>query len=248
LLSRGEKVVQETRGWDDAKQSTFAQRVKEGSADYRYFPDPDIPSLMLSEIAEFAKETLAESLGELPEARRARYLSFGLKRDDAELFVRDIRYGALFDSMAAHLSEDAKRLASNYIANDLVKIVRDTEVRDSGLLDTFTISAEKFGTLIDMIVAKEVSSKAAKEILGALWATDIDPRAYALEHALLQKTDGVALESTVSAVITAHKSVADDYRAGKAAALEFLLGQCMKALKGAADPAILRKLLAEKLQ
>src|SRR3989338_3262840 len=100
VLKRGEKIVQETRGWDDAKQQTFSQRVKEVAADYRYFPDPDLPSLKLSELPEFSKEVLSHSLPELPEARRARYATWGIKAADAEQFVSYPHLGAFFAEVA----------------------------------------------------------------------------------------------------------------------------------------------------
>src|SRR3990167_7330169 len=123
LLEGGGTVVQQTLGWDEGKQATFPQRIKEGSADYRYFPDPDLPSLLLSEIAEFGKEKLVSEIPEMPSQRRQRYLSLGIKSEDAGLYVRERKLGAFFDEVTALLgSGDSKGilLASNYIANDLV--------------------------------------------------------------------------------------------------------------------------------
>lgn len=258
MLDRGERVEQQTLGWDEAKQATFAQRTKEGSADYRYFPDPDLPSLRLSEVSDFAAESIEKSLPELPAARRERYLAAGLKGEDAELFVRDSRLGDIFDQVASILPKDAQLVAGNYIANDLVGILsgsvksvtagRDIEERDSVLKDEIPFSAENFAELIGMVVGREISSKTAKEILAAMCRGSVGPRAYAESHSLLQKNDVAALEATVTKVIETHASVASDYRAGKAAALEFLVGQCMKELRGAADPAVLRELLAQKLR
>jgi aspartyl-tRNA(Asn)/glutamyl-tRNA(Gln) amidotransferase subunit B len=95
LLEKGEKVVQETRGWDENKQQTFSQRVKEGSADYRYFPDPDLPSLRLSELG-LTLETVQKTLPELPWQKRARYLALGINTQDVELYVKDVLFGRLF--------------------------------------------------------------------------------------------------------------------------------------------------------
>ena len=255
LVRAGGTVVQETRGWDDAKQMTFAQRVKEGSADYRYFPDPDLPSLRLSELAGFDTATLAATLPELPHARRERYLTAGIKPDDADLYVRDTRFGNFFDAVANGYDVESVLLASNYIANDLVKIFRDRDSknsrdilsRDSQTNDMLGISSDSFRKLIDMIRAKKISSRAAKDILAEAAATGNDPEIIAAEKGLMQTQDAGALEAAVQGVIDQNPTVVADYRAGKEVALQFLLGQSMKALRGAADPVVLRDLLKKKL-
>ena len=119
LLEHGEKVEQETRGWDDTTQKTFSQRKKEFSHDYRYFPDPDLPYLRIGEISEFSEENLKKELPELPWQRRERYMELGLKKDDADMFVRDSVYGDFFDEICKGLSSEGISLAANYIANDL---------------------------------------------------------------------------------------------------------------------------------
>ena len=249
LLERGEKVIQETRGWDEAKQSTFAQRTKEGSADYRYFPDPDLPSLQLSEIADFSRESLAGQMPELPWERRERYLALGIKKDDAQLYVQEAALGGFFEEVIALFGGDKARilLASNYIANDLVKIIRDIEGRDSEYQSEIPISARNFKEIIDMLAEDAISSRAAKDILIACVKGGIEePRRYAEREGLL-KASTPALEHVVNEVIANNPKVAGDFRAGKGAALEFLIGQCMKALRGAGDPAVLRELLIKNL-
>ncbi|MFZ2555683.1 MAG: Asp-tRNA(Asn)/Glu-tRNA(Gln) amidotransferase subunit GatB, partial [Minisyncoccia bacterium] len=165
LLSKGGEVIQETRGWDDAKQQTFSQRVKEVAADYRYFPDPDLPSLRLSEIPEFAHDALRASLPELPEARRGRYRLWSLKANDIEQFVSYPQIGAFFDSVVASHTGNTEFIqrAANYIANDLVKIIRDINERDTEIEAEIPISAERFGKIIDMIGENKISSRAAKD-------------------------------------------------------------------------------------
>src|SRR3989338_2710987 len=143
LLERGEKVIQQTLGWDEGKQATFPQRVKEGSAYYRYFPDPDLPSMKLSEIPEYQGDALMANMPELPWQRRARYLGLGIKSEDAQLYVQESALGSFFEEVLTLLKGDETRilLASNYIANDFVNLirykagnrplVRDVEHRDS---------------------------------------------------------------------------------------------------------------------
>ena len=246
MLERGEIVLKETRGWDDARQATFSQRVKEGGADYRYFPDPDLPSLKLSELEGLTADALCAELPELPNQRRARYMELGIKADDTELYVKDVRFGNFIDSVSEGEDRGFVLAASNYVANDLVKIVRDIEERDSAIMTQMPISAANFKVLISMTIADKVSSRAAKDVLLACVQSGENPEEYAKMHNLIQSSDTNALESAVEKVIADNPTVVADVRSGKAAALEFLLGQCMKALRGAGNPAILRKMLVEK--
>src|SRR3989344_3031068 len=243
ILERGESVVQQTLGWDESKQATFPQRTKEGSSDYRYFPDPDLPQLVLSEFPQFDRELLKASLPELPREQRERYAALGVKPDDAATFARDRRYGDLFDALAKLVPAEGAILASNYIANDLIKIIRDIEERDTKTMDILPISPEQLAMLVNMISARKISSRTAKDILRATVTEGADPEAYARENNLLQESDSAALQGVVRTIIDANPGVVADFRAGKAAALEYLIGQCMKEIRGAGDPAVLRKML-----
>ncbi|MBI5644465.1 Asp-tRNA(Asn)/Glu-tRNA(Gln) amidotransferase subunit GatB [Candidatus Kaiserbacteria bacterium] len=242
LIESGGTVVQETRGWDESKQATFSQRIKEGSADYRYFPDPDLPFLKLSELPEFHPDILRDALSELPEDRRKRYRDLALQSDDIELLVRDRRFGDYFDEVTK-IAAVEYNTAINYVANDLVKIIRDIEERDTKSLDKIPISATHFAKLIEMIQMKTVSSRSAKDILTALVSHDQDPEVYAKAEGLLQETNIEKLREVALRILNRHGQVAEDYKAGKDSALEFLLGQSMKELKGAGDPEMLREIL-----
>mgnify|MGYP001580332245 CR=1 FL=1 len=250
LLERGGEVVQETRGWDDSKGATFSQRVKEGSADYRYFPDPDLPSLKLSGLPEFESAALKSELPELPLERKARYLGLGIKAEDADLYVRDRRLGGYFEAVVEAYASQSHELilASNYIANDLVKIIRDMEERDSGIRDEIPISPENLRKIIDMVSSNKISSRSAKDLIAYSISDNEDPEKIARDRALYQARTTTDLESTVLDVLAKNTAVVRDYKAGKRAALEFLVGQCMKVLKGAGDPVALRNLLLKKLQ
>ena len=261
LLERGEEVVQQTLGWDEGKQATFPQRIKEGSADYRYFPDPDLPSLLLSEIAEFGKEKLVSEIPEMPSQRRQRYLSLGIKSEDAGLYVRERKLGAFFDEVTALLgSGDSKGilLASNYIANDLVNLirykadkqplVRDTEQRDADYQSEIPISARNFKKIIDLQLEGKIQSRSAKNILLACTKGAGDPVVYAESNSLLLNEDNNSLTATIDKILKGNSSAVADYKSGKAAALEFLVGLAMKELRGAADPIKLRQLLDNKIR
>ncbi len=249
ILDSGEKVVQETLGWDEGKQMTFVQRVKEGSADYRYFPDPDLPSLKISEIEEFSVDTLRNTMPELPTERRERYLALGLQKDAAQLFVRDERFGAFFEQVIAGKEKEVERvkLSSNYIANDLVNVIRDTENRDTEMLREIPISAQNFNKIIDMVLAKKISSRSAKDILIESASSGADPESIAKDKNLFQVTSAADLGAVVERIIEANPSVVADLKAGKTSALEYLVGQGMKALRGAGDPVALRALIQEKI-
>jgi aspartyl-tRNA(Asn)/glutamyl-tRNA(Gln) amidotransferase subunit B len=249
LLEGGGVVEQQTLGWDEGKQVTFPQRSKEGSADYRYFPDPDLPSLKLSEIAGYAPEELKKTMPELPIERRGRYRSLGIKPDDADLYVRETGLGAFFEEVISVFGNDSSRisLASNYIANDLQKIIRDTDNRDTEIQSNIAISAPNFRKIIDMVAERKISSRAAKDILIKSVSSGKDPEEIAKTSNLFQKSSESDLEGVVGEVIANNPSVVADFKAGKAAALEYLVGQCMKTLRGAGDPVVLRKLLSEKL-
>lgn len=249
LLEKGGEVVQETRGWNEKTQKTFSQRTKEGSADYRYFPDPDLPSLELSEIEVLKPKVLGAELPELPSERRNRYISMGIKEDDANLFVADNRLGNFFEQVIADYQNASRGviLASNYIANDLVGIIRDVEERDSEHQAEIKISPQNFRKIIDMVAVGKISSRSAKDILAIVAASGEETEKIVKERGLLTDSDTSNLNKVVREIIEKNEKVVGDFRAGKASALEYLVGQCMKSLKGAADPLVLRDLLKKEI-
>jgi len=250
VIEGGGQVIQETRGWDDNKQSTFAQRIKEGSADYRYFPDPDLPSLKLSEMPEFDLDTLKATLPELPWQRRQRYINLGVKPDDADSYVRTAKLGDFFEEVIAAYSQGDARivLASNYIANDLVKIIRESENRDSELQCEIPISARNFSKIIDMLGGGKISSRSAKDLIQFSIDEKRDPEEIAQEKNLFKA--GVSdeqIEAVVREVIANNPSAVVEYQSGKVAIIEYLVGQCMKSLRGAGDTESLRAVLKSLL-
>lgn len=247
LLEEGGKVEQQTLGWDEVRQATFPQRSKEGSADYRYFPDPDLPSIMLSQMRGFDEASLRATLPELPGEKRARYFALGIKAEDADSYVRDERYAHFVDALSAILEPAHMATASNYIANDVVKIVRDIETRDSKTIEKIPMSPEHFAELIRLLASKKLSSRAAKDVLLSSVESGDAPEQVAQKKGLLVEVSEDDIRKAIEAVLAENASVADEYRAGKGAALEYLLGQCMKALRGAGDPVVLRRLIQEAL-
>ena len=237
-----EKIAQETRGWDDIKQRTFLQRSKESSHDYRYFPDPDIPKMKISEIPEFATDVLHKNMPELPWVKRDRYKKdYGMTEKEVAVFVESVELAKYFESVIAGLDNDMKKikLAINYILSDYLPSFDPAK----------PIAAASFAELISMIAAGEISSRGAKDTL-ALLVKDPEnsARKIAEKNSLLQKSDAADIGPIIDKVIADNTKVVAEYKAGKVTSLQFLIGQAMKATKGAANPAVVQKMLVEKLK
>lgn len=246
LIEAGEKVVQETRGWDEKKEVTFSQRLKEDSHDYRYFPDPDLPKLKLSEVKEFNHALLKGELPELPWEKRERLKnSFGLKEEDVEIYVRGIEWGKYFESIIALLGKDKKKslLASNYIVSDLAGLTKNNPTPWAAGKP----NAEDFAKLITMVSENQISSRGAKDLLKIMYEEGGDPEVIAKEKGLVQKSDEGELKAIAEKIIAANPSVVADFKGGKASSLQFFIGQGMKETKGAANPEVLKKLFTSLL-
>ncbi|KKQ04238.1 MAG: Aspartyl/glutamyl-tRNA(Asn/Gln) amidotransferase subunit B [Parcubacteria group bacterium GW2011_GWB1_36_5] len=238
---KGSEIAQETRGWDEDKQKTFSQRKKEGSADYRYFPEPDLPKLKLHEA--FDLEKMKRELPELPIALRARYKKdFGIKDEDVEIYINDSDLGTRFSAIAEILVNKEKvKIASNFITSDYLGLKKiKTEIKFP--------SAENFAELVDMFVENKISSRVAKDILAMIMINDESPMKIATEKKLLQKNDAGALKEIAQKIIDANPKVVADYRGGKEQALMSLVGQIMKETKGSANPMIAKKILIDLLK
>lgn len=250
LLRKGEVVLQQTLGWDDARQKTFPQRSKEGSADYRYFPDPDLPSLKISELRDLGLSEIERSLPGLPSARRKRYQDLGLKSEDGSLFVSEPALGDLFDAVAEALSfrPQSVLLSANYIANDLVNLLRrDIKERDSESKPEISFTADDFAELIELIESGAVSSRGGKDILSVMFASGGSPKHIAETKGLLLNTSAEATEAIVAQVLAEHERAVNEYKNGKESALQFLVGQAMRLSKGAGDPNLLREAIQTKI-
>jgi aspartyl-tRNA(Asn)/glutamyl-tRNA(Gln) amidotransferase subunit B len=242
LIESDGKVSQETRGWDEAKQETFSQRAKESSHDYRYFPDPDLPKLKLSEIPELSAEALRKEMPELPWERRNRMLKdFGLKEESAELFVQDITLGTFFERVVLGKDADFIKLSANYITSDLMSLMR------SGV-EGKVPEAEEFRALMDMVLSGKLSSRGAKDTLAVMYAEGGNPEEIAKSRGLMQESDEGKLKEIVEKVIFANPAAVAEYRSGKEASLQFLIGQGMKEAKGSANPQVLKELFLAVLK
>ena len=249
-IEKGEAIIQETRGWDENKQETFSQRIKEGSADYRYFPDPDLPKLKLSEIPEFNQEELKKELPEFPWEKRARYKrDYKIKDEDIEIYITDSLYGDFFENVVKVFSEKGFSdenlfvLASNYITSDIVGFKKNSDIEGFGFIEV-----DSFSELVKMIIDGKISSRGAKDILKIMFEKGGSPEKIAEENNLIQKNDEGELKEIVSKIISENNSVVEEFKNGKEASLKFLIGQGMKATKGSANPKILQDLLVKEIK
>ncbi len=256
LLEEGGSVKQETRGWDENKNATFSQRSKEDAHDYRYFPEPDIPKLVISQIPEFAEFAIKNELPELPAVVRDRYArDFGIKQEDIEVFVTDRVLGKFFETAVVSLETsekvgDSVKILSNYITSDLMGIIKNSPESLEKVLQKIT--PKNIATLVVMITAGDVSSRGAKDILKIMSDVGVesasDPRIIAEEKGLIQKNDREELKKIMQEIVSAHPEIVSDYKNGKISVLQFFVGQGMKAMKGAGNPELLKGVVLEILK
>jgi aspartyl-tRNA(Asn)/glutamyl-tRNA(Gln) amidotransferase subunit B len=237
LLESGETVAQETRGWDEVKLRTFTQRSKETAKDYRYFPDPDLPKIDTSAHPYFS----AARLPELPSEKRLKYTNLGLTSEQTEQIIASPE---LDNYLAAVVSgsknnPDIVRLTANYLISDI------TALRLAGR--TLSLAAENLYKLMELVNEGTINSRVAKDILSEIIDADTDPALLAKERGLLQSSDPAALAPIINAILSSHPAVVAEYKAGKATALQFLVGQGMKQSRGTANPGLLADLLRQAI-
>ncbi len=253
-----EKVVQETRGWDENAGKTFSQRAKESSHDYRYFPEPDIPKMKLSELPEFSEKILRERLPELPwEVRNRLKKDFDMTEKEASQFVDTPELLTYFEKIIACLSSetpfktDSKkvgRLAINYLASDYIGLLKKQFGEESYITHLSDISAESFSKLIVLVAVGGVNSRGAKDTLAVLFKNpQQDPKVIAETNGFIQKNDEGEIKKIIVEILAAHPNVVADYKNGKTVALQFLVGQGMKMTKGSSNPETLKRLFLESL-
>jgi aspartyl-tRNA(Asn)/glutamyl-tRNA(Gln) amidotransferase subunit B len=243
LLEKGERIVQETRGWDDAKQITNSQRSKEDAQDYRYMPDADIPPILLTqeEIAE-----IQATVPMLPPEYRARWTPLGLDRSVIESLLATREYAELVTYIQDKAGSDIAKRVSHWFASALGHATDDEatghEVHEE-------LSPDGFIELAEMVEANELSSTAAKEVFLGLLASKESPRAIAERKNLLQVSDEDAIAAIVDEVLAdpASSRSLEDIKAGKDKAIGYLVGQIMKKSQGKANPALAQKLIRERL-
>ena len=239
LLDDGGTVIQETRLYDAAKDTTASMRGKEEAHDYRYFPDPDLVPLRLDP-ADLAR--WRDELPELPAARRARFVTeLGLSDYDADVLTAERDLAAYFEATVAAGAEPKK--AANWVQTELLR-----ECAQSGQgPQACPLTPQRLAALIGLVEAGTISGKIAKQIFPELFAQGAEPAAYVAAKGLVQISDTSALEAAVAAVLAANPAEVEAYRGGKTKLMGFFVGQIMKATKGQANPGLVNDLLRAKL-
>ena len=253
LLESGQKIIQETRGWDENKQRTFSQRIKEEADDYRYFPEPDLPPLTnLSAISQ----RLSTELPELPQAKRQRFIEeYKLPQADINTLVANKGLADYFEQVVSELETWLKiksisdkqpliKLTANYFLTELQKLLLVNKAK----IENCQISPENFAEFITLIQQKEISSSAAQTVLQEMFQTGVDPSHVVEDKKLRQISDEAELSKIVDQIIKSNPGPVKDYQAGKTNALQFLIGKVMADSQGQANPQVVGEILKEKIK
>lgn len=244
LIEDGGEVEQETRLFDSARGITRPMRKKEFAHDYRYFPDPDLPPLVLD---QDWVENIRSSLPELPDEKKARFMQdFDLSAYDASVIVSEMENADYFEDLLKHCkSQDPKtaKLATNWMTGELFGALN----KDGLSIPESPISAEKLAGLINEILADTISGKIAKQVFALMWETGKDAATLIEEKGLKQVTDTSAIDKVVEDILDANPDVVAQYKSGKDKLFGFFVGQVMKEMQGKANPGAVNKILKEKL-
>ena len=244
-LEGGEKIIQETRGWDENKRQTFSQRQKEESHDYRYFPEPDLPPLDLTKLN---LEELRTSIPELPDAKRERFIKeYGLSEKQMEVLIENRELAKYFEESMSELKSQNTNLKLqtlyNYLTSDLLGLMNQKRIGFEDLKTT----PEHFAHLIALVEKKEISSRMAKDILLQMFKTGSDPHQIMKEEGMAAVHDEDIILKAVKEVLGENPSAIADYKKGKMNALQFLIGKTMARLNGQGNPVVIQKILEKEL-
>jgi len=247
-LEAGGRIVQETRGWVDDSEITVSQRTKEYASDYRYFPEPDLPPLVIQ--PEWV-DSIRESLPELPRQRMARFVSeFGLSEYDAELLTTTKASADYFEravesgNAEGQDERDLAKSVSNWLLGEMARLLNQTELT----IDDVKIAPEQIVELQNLVKAGTLNSNMAKDVFERMFESGGSPAAIAEAEGLVQISDTDAVNAAVAEAIAANPQPVQDYLDGKETAIRFLVGQVMKATRGKANPQIATEMLNDKLE
>lgn len=240
IIDEGGKIEQETLRWDDVSGKTFSMRDKEDAQDYRYFPDPDLVAIKLSE--EYI-QNIKENLPELPESRKTRYISeYNLSERDAELLTASKHLSDLFEK-ASEICNNPKAV-NNWIMSDISRILNEKEMEPENI----PFTAENLAEVIQLIEKGTISSAIAKKLFEEMFENPEKPSKIIEEKGWIQISDANAIKEIVQKIIEENPQSVSDYKAGKDKALGFLVGQAMKQTKGKANPKMLNEMFIENLK
>lgn len=239
VLLAGETVVQESRRWDEGRGMTVVMRPKENVWDYGYFPEPDLPVLRVDEARVAAAQ---QGLPELPAQKRQRYRQeLGLGDYETRLLTEEAALVRIFEGALA--VADAPRECANWVLGEVLRLGTETATPP----EQMAFDPARLGQVIRLLTAGKINRSTAKAVFEKVFAENIDPEAYVREQGLLMVRDAGTLAETVARVVAEHPKAVEEYRVGSAKVFQFLVGQTMKALKGKADPALVREALAALL-
>lgn len=254
-LEKGERIIQETRGWDAEKNKTFSQRSKEEAHDYRYLPEPDLPPFDLTDKSFIDLNEIRASIPEMPWEKRARFMKeFGIMEQAAAAFGEDRPFAEYYEEtaseiMAENATEEEKKkalqIAANYMLADVKGVMNQENISVASFKEK--VSAENMADLSLLIIKGELSSRMAKDILAEMYKTGLDPRNIIAEKGISQVTDERAIAEAIKEVLEENQKAAEDYKKGKENALQFLFGKTMAKLKGQGSPEAVKKVLGEEL-
>lgn len=239
IIESGEKVVQETRRWDDNKEVSYSMRSKEDAQDYRYFPDPDLTPIIISD--EWM-ERVKSAEPEFRDEKMARYIDeFNLPEYDADIITLYKPLADLFEDTVAFGNKPKE--VSNWIMGETLRLCKDDGIDP----DRINVTAENLSKLIKMIDAGDINRGAAKEVFEEMFKENVDPEKYVEEHGMKQDNDEEGLREIVKQVIEENPKAVEDIKSGKGKAIGALVGQTMKLTQGKANPGIVNKLINEEL-
>ena len=239
LIEEGKKVIQETRRWDDNKEYSYAMRSKEDAQDYRYFPDPDLVPVYISD--EWL-EQIRSRQPEFREAKMARYKEeFDIPEYDIGIITDSKHMADLFEETVAICKQPKK--VSNWLMGETLRLLKEKNMDPEDI----RFAPGNLAKLIGLVDAKAINSSVAKEVFEVMFEEDVDPEKYVEEKGLKTVNDEGALRKTIEEIIAANPQSVEDYHNGKDRAIGFLVGQTMKAMKGKADPAMVNQILKELL-
>lgn len=240
LIEYGKKVIQETRRWDDNKDTSFAMRSKEDAQDYRYFPEPDLVPI---EISDEWLETVKKRQPELRDEKMLRYeTEYDIPEYDASLITSSKKLADIFEATVAIC--DRPKEVSNWIMVETMRLLKEHEMEPENI----GFTPENLARLIGLIEAGAINRTVAKEVFEVVFTENIDPESYVKEKGLLIVNDEGELRKTIEEIVTSNPQSVEDYHNGKTKAMGFLVGQTMKAMKGKADPGMINEIVLELLQ
>lgn len=240
VLEYGKKVNQETRRWDDNKDTSFAMRSKEDAQDYRYFPEPDLVPI---EISDEWLDTVKKRQPELRDEKMARYeTEYDIPEYDASLITSSKKLADIFEATVAICNKPKE--VSNWLMVETMRLLKEHEMEPENIVFT----PENLAKLIGLIDAGYINRTVAKEVFEVVFAENVDPESYVKEKGLLIVNDEGELRKTIQEIIASNPQSVEDYHNGKTKAMGFLVGQTMKAMKGKADPGMINTIVLELLQ